>query len=114
MSDPFTSAMNRLAKWRSVFASWQLGTRTKADPECQAVSEHREATILLRVELSTLEQLLIKKGIITSAEFEAQAIEEAGHLHRAYCLLFPGFEATEDGINIDTRRAKATMEKWPK
>ena len=38
-------ACNRLTKWRSVFAGWQLGTRAKGDPECDAVRDHREVTI---------------------------------------------------------------------
>jgi hypothetical protein len=63
--------LNRLAKWRTVFAGWQLGTRAKGDPESDAVRDHREATILQRAELTALTSLLIKKQIITAAEFTA-------------------------------------------
>ena len=58
-------AMNRLAKWRSVFAGWQLGTRQIGDPESDAVRDHREVTLLLRAEQSALVLLLIEKGIFT-------------------------------------------------
>jgi hypothetical protein len=51
-------ALNRVAKWRGLFAGWQLGTRPKGDPECDAVRDHREITILLRVEASALTRLL--------------------------------------------------------
>jgi hypothetical protein len=31
------AALNVLAKWRGLFAGWQLGTRPKGDPESDAV-----------------------------------------------------------------------------
>ena len=40
---------NRLCKWRTVLTGWQLGTRAKGDPEGDAVRDHREVTLLLRV-----------------------------------------------------------------
>lgn len=55
-------AMNKLAKWRSIFAGWQLGTRAKGDPESDAVRDHREATILLRAEVNALTACLIEGG----------------------------------------------------
>lgn len=54
LEERLLAALNKLAKWRSVFAGWQLGTRLKEDPECQAVKDHREVTILLRAEVSAL------------------------------------------------------------
>lgn len=50
-------ALNRLAKWRTVFAGWQLGTRARGDPESDAVRDHREATIMLRAEVNALTAL---------------------------------------------------------
>src|SRR5205809_59165 len=50
------AALNRLTKWRSVFAGWQLGTRPLGDPECDAVRDHREVTILMRAELTTIKK----------------------------------------------------------
>jgi hypothetical protein len=41
------SALERLAKWRTLFAGWQLGTRPKGEPESDAVRDHREATLML-------------------------------------------------------------------
>jgi hypothetical protein len=52
-------AMNRLAKWRTVFTGWQLGTRPKGDPECDVVSDHREATITPHAEYNTLARMLL-------------------------------------------------------
>lgn len=44
--------LEKLGKWRSLFAGWQLGTRLDNDPECQAVRDHREVTMLLRTEVN--------------------------------------------------------------
>jgi hypothetical protein len=43
----YMAALNRLCKWRAIFAGWQLGTRAKGDPESDAVRDHREVTILI-------------------------------------------------------------------
>jgi len=57
----YYEAMNRLAKWRTVFASWQLGTRlAMGDGELAAVKNHHEATLFQCVELDAFVQLLIR------------------------------------------------------
>jgi hypothetical protein len=63
------AALNRITKWRSVFAGWQLGSRLKGDPECDAVRDHREISILQRVEVSALKQVLVQAGAFTEEEF---------------------------------------------
>lgn len=105
------AALNRLAKWRMVFAGWQLGTRPKGDAECDAVRDHREATLLLRAEVNALNQLLIAKGVYTFDEFQRQLLEEAGHLNRALERQFPGIRASADGIVL-TPEAQDTMKGW--
>jgi len=72
-----------LGKWRSLFAGWQLGTRSTTDPECQAVKDHREVTILLRAEVNALTGLLIEKGVFTGEEFDIQLGDEAKALNEA-------------------------------
>ena len=104
--------LNRVTKWRNVFAGWQLGTRTDTDPECKAVKDHREVTILLRIEGSALLKLLQEKGIITPEEFQAALIEEAELLDKDYEKRFPGMQATDIGIKFD-KRAAETMKDWP-
>jgi len=104
--------LNRLAKWRSVFAAWQLGTRADTDPECQAVRDHREATILLRAETSALVGLLTAKGVFTAAEFAAQLDAEADALSAMYARRWPGMRATDLGIAYDMPEALATMKGW--
>ena len=105
-------AMNKLAKWRLVFASWQLGTRSLADPECQAVRDHREVTLLLRAEMNALTQLLEAKGIFTPEEFRIALSEEAGMLEKDLESRFPGFKATEYGMEIDAAAAAPTARGW--
>lgn len=61
-------ALERLAKWRVLFAGWQLGTRSKGDPEADAVRDLQEARLMLRTEVTALTGLLLTKGVITEQE----------------------------------------------
>jgi hypothetical protein len=103
--------IQRAAKWRSVFAGWQLGTRAKGDPESDAVRDHREATILLRIELAATMTLMIEKGVCTAEEFTNQLQVEAKHYCEAYERRFPGMVAVDDGMQFD-QRAVETMRGW--
>lgn len=108
----YLRAVNRLAKWRSVFAGWQLGTRVKGDPESDAVRDHREVTLLLRAEVNALTGLLIQKGVFTLAEFQERITEECEHLEHTLERRFPGMKATDDGIQYDVPIAAETMKGW--
>lgn len=105
-------AMNLLAKWRTVFAGWQLGTRPKGEPECDAVRDHREATILLRAEVSGLTKLLLDKKVFTLDELQDAFTAEAEALSGLYEEKFPGFSPTEHGMAIDPMKARETMRGW--
>ena len=102
--------LNKLSKWRSVFAGWQLGTRPNDDGECRAVRDHREVTILLRAEVSMLTRVLLEKKIVTHEELQQCLYEEAEHLDAAYAGKFSGFTSQDDGIGISTE-AIETMRK---
>jgi hypothetical protein len=108
------ASLEKLTKWRTFFASWQLGTRTKGDPELQAVKDHREVTILLRAEVTTLVGLLIEKGVFTQEEFTAALAREAEQLSADYSRRWRGVEATPDGLAYDLAviREHGTMEGW--
>ncbi|MCA1570763.1 MAG: hypothetical protein LC798_10695 [Chloroflexi bacterium] len=110
MSDA-TRALNRLAKWRVLLTGWQLGTRPKGDPECDAVSDHREQSLMTSVELATLAVLLIDKGVITRAEWNAQIAVEADRLNAHYEKRFPGVTAHDDGLHMD-KRALPWIKGW--
>lgn len=109
---PMSDSLNRLAKWRMIFAGWQLGTRPKGDPECDAVRDHREATLLQRAELSALTGLLIRKGVITSEEFTAALVQEAEMLEADLQRRFPGMAASDEGMVLTLPEAAETMKGW--
>jgi hypothetical protein len=104
--------IQRLAKWRMVFAGWQLGTRPKGDPEGDAVRDHREVTILMRAELNAITQLLIKQGAFTAEEFTEQLQREAEHLGHEYERRFPGFKAMDNGMAMNVEICKDTTAGW--
>lgn len=105
-------AVNVLAKWRQVFAGWQLGTRLKADPESDAVRHHREATIILRAEVTALTKCLIDAGVFTSRKFTEALAIEARQLSADFESKFPGMRADEKGIVYTLPEAAKTMEGW--
>lgn len=105
------AALNRLAKWRTLFTGWQLGTRLKGDPEGDAVRDHREATILLRAEATALAGLLLRKGIIAEEEWLAALELEANELNAMYENRFPGVTAHQDGLTFD-KRTLPWMKGW--
>lgn len=104
--------LNKLTKWRGVFAGWQLGTRPNTDPECQAVRDHREVTILLRAEVSAITNILFRKGFFTEAEFMQQLGIEAQMLDKAYEKRFPGISTSQDGVELKMPEALETMKGW--
>lgn len=110
MSDQSTdAALNKLAKWRKFFASWQLGTRADTDGEYRAVADQRELLIIMRAELNALTGLLIRKGVITQPEFQAAAEREAKGLDKDYQERFPGFSTSEAGLHMKLPEALETM-----
>jgi len=104
-------ALNIVTKWRVLFAGWQLGTRPKGDPEGDAVRDHREVSILLRVEGSALVGLLLEKGVFTEDEWAAALEREALALSDMYAEKFPGVTAHEQGLDMD-RRVFPWMKGW--
>lgn len=62
--------LNTITKWKSIFAGWQLGSRPLGDPECDAVRDHREISILQRLEVNALTQILYANKIFTQEDFE--------------------------------------------
>src|SRR5262245_2033665 len=104
-------ALQKLAKWRMIFAGWQLGTRTKDDPETQAVRDHRELTLLMRVELNAWTRLLIDKGVITEQEWINALEKEAQQYDRDLEQRFPGARTSAAGLHLD-ERAQGWMKNW--
>lgn len=107
------AVLNRLAKWRTILAGWQLGTRAKTDPECQAVRDQRELLLLMRAEMTALAMLLVNKGVFSEKEWLETLAKEAQLLDAANEKRFPGIRAVDDGIQIfDVKLAAETMKGW--
>lgn len=113
-ADRMFEALNKLCKWRTVFTGWQLGTRSNEDPESQAVRDHRETTMIQRVELTALMSLMIRKGMITQDEYFEAVAEEADLLDADYESRFRGFKTTQAGVTVDSVIAADTMRFWRK
>jgi hypothetical protein len=111
--DVLMQLLNKLGKWRSVFAGWQLGTRSDKDEVCKAVKDHREVTILLRAEVSALAGLLMQKGVFTLDEWCDALSNEARALDKDFERKFPGITTSDDGVHFDLARARETMKNWP-
>lgn len=103
--------LDRVAKWRAIFASWQLGTRTDTDGECLAVRDHREATMMLRIEMDALVTLLINKKVITEDDLVRRATDAAFAFEAGCEERFPGAKATADGMKIDVERFAKTAKE---
>jgi hypothetical protein len=105
-------ALEILCKWRVLLTGWQLGTRPKSDPVAAAVRDHREATLLLRAEVSALVGLLIRKGVIAEGEWQRQLEIEAEELNKAMARHFPGITANEHGLDFKLPQAAETTKGW--
>ena len=106
------SAIERLSKWRDLLAGWQLGKRDESDTESQAVRDHREVTLILRAEVNSLLRMCIEKGQFDESEFQTALAEEADLLSKVYERRFPGFRATDRGLEVDTKIAADTTRGW--
>ena len=108
-----SDTLQKLCKWREIFAGWQLGTRSTGDPEAQAVRDQRELLLLLRAEVTALTVILLRRRMMTQGEFEAALDVEAEHLMRALEKRFPGAKAELDGMHIDIAEAQPWWSKFP-
>jgi hypothetical protein len=106
------TALEILAKWRTLLTGWQVGTRPKGDPEGDAIRDHRELTLVLRAEVSALAGLLMRKGCITADEWLAALEQEAKQLSADLEARFPGVKAHEQGLDINVARAMPWMRRW--
>jgi hypothetical protein len=111
--DEYLTTLNRVAKWRKIFASWQLGTRANADSEAKAVKDHREGSIILRVEANALTRLLIEKGVFSEAEWVNTVTDEAKEYEKILEERFPGVKANDAGLDFDLEKAQAWMKDFP-
>lgn len=105
------AALDKLAKWRKFFASWQLGTTPTSDGRYKAVASHRELSILLRAEVSALTGLLLSKGVISEDEWRDALEAEAKRLDHDYEESYPGWRSVPDGMSMKLPEAAETMKR---
>lgn len=110
--DEMVRSANRLAKWRTIFAGWWLGTRPKSDPQAQAVRDMAERTLLMRAEVSGLTRLLIESGVVTEEKVLAVFREEYDALEEQLQHRFPGAKAMDFGMQIDPEVFAETTRGW--
>jgi len=103
------AALEKLAKWRKFFASWQVGTVPASDGRYKAVADHRELSILMRAEITAVTGLLVKKGVISQAEFGEALERSAKQLDHDYEESYPGWRSLPDGLHMKLPEAVETM-----
>lgn len=108
----YQKAMNKVCKWRAVFAGWQLGTRSADDPEAQAVRNTAEALIIHRIELNAVVALLIYHGVTTEEEWTKLVTSEAKLYDKALEEQFPGMKSSDSGMVMDAQTTAKTMKGW--
>lgn len=106
------ASLEILGKWRTLLTGWQLGTRPKGDAEGDAVRDHREATLLLRAEVSALTECLLESGVVTEEAYYRKLADTARTYSDALAARFPGFTAHRDGLHMDVTKAAETMKGW--
>ena len=111
MSNPI-DWIGRLSRWRSVYATWQLGARDSDDAEGEAVADQRELTLNLRAEVNALSLLLVAKGVFTREEFFDELQRCSHELCRQNERRFPGFRTSDNGVEIHDSLARDTMASW--
>ncbi len=111
MGPTLMRALNRLCKWRTFYAGWQLGTRGTGDPECAAVRDAVDARLMLRVEVNSVVALLVQKGVFTEDEWERMLEGQAKAMNRDLEEAYPGIRATDDGLEITNPEGVATIKR---
>jgi hypothetical protein len=109
LADESYRVSNKLAKWRTFFTSWQVGTRLFNDHECKALRNQYEMYILMRADINALTGLLIKKGVFSAEEFTEALITETKQLDHMYEENYPGFSTSLDGLHMQMPAAGETM-----
>lgn len=112
----YREALEKLAKWRSVYAGWRLGTRLSNDGESKYTRDLHEQILILRADCSAL-AFLVRDALVATGMSEAAAheklqermLQEVTELDRLQSLKFPGMSSTPDGISYKLPEARDTM-----
>jgi hypothetical protein len=104
--------LNKLCKWRMIYAGWHNGTQSISEPGSQAMRDLHEKLLIMRAEISALATLMLENGVFTAEEFRATVEKEAELLDAQLSDFFAGFETLPNGIRIlDTEVAAETQRR---
>lgn len=110
LSARLRAAIEKLGKWRALYAGWWFGTRSLKDGQARAARDNFDRTIMLRCEVNALTALLIAKGVFTPEEFQGQLLDDVEHLDRELEKRWDGIRTTPDGLEFfDLIRSQRTM-----
>lgn len=104
------AAIQKLGKWRGLYAGWWFGTRPNSDPQAQAARDNFDRTIMLRCEMSALFRVLTEKGVFTPTEWHAALLSEIEEMDKMLERSWPGFRTEPAGLVFaDLKRCAETM-----
>lgn len=111
----YHKALNKLAKWRTVFASRIMGTQTTEHVPTKALKEIVEGQLIMRAELNALLRHLTVNKMITNEQWLEAVKDEAITLDKLMEIRFPGITTSDQGVHFDPVmiREMGTMNGWP-
>jgi len=100
---------------QGIFTEEEFAAAIRAESPAQAEAVHDifETTLLSRAQVNAITFLLLEKGVIDQKSFVARYQEECRWLCEQYEREFPGFRATDTGMQIHAALAALTMKGWP-
>jgi hypothetical protein len=90
--------VEKLGKWRALYAGWWFGTRPNSDPQAQAARDNFDRTIMLRCEVDALVPLLIRKGVFTDEEYGTELLAAVERMDGLLEAAWPGFRTEPAGL----------------
>lgn len=103
---------DKLAKWRTVYTGWLLGTRAHEDPESRYHRNRNELLLLMRAELSAVTRLISELPGVTREHILTVMAEEYEALDSSLEEFFPGYSSRPDGMSIKLPEAAETMRRF--
>lgn len=107
------AAYEKLGKWRLAFMARMLGTVPREDKRFVPYKDLFENLIFRRAEINALAKVLIDKQVVTPVEWLNYMTEEAKLFDEDLEKVFPGYKATEFGLDVDLDVAGPMIAKWP-
>jgi hypothetical protein len=108
---PTELAVNRLCRFKTVLARWQLGL-TYEQQEFDAICDTRALLLILRAEVNALLSVLVETRIVKHSDFDKALEEAANRDNTNLSLRFPGYYGTDEGLAVDLKIAVATAKRY--